>query len=491
MKYRPAREAKVARRVRIRHVATLLVALMMVPFLPFAQSGEAAASMHSTNQQGNAATGLARQLRNFVEPPCVSFEQDGAIQLANQGLVSFNEDSPCTGEIGDGKFGLSSGDVDFFELPDVAANTQVGLNAATQDGQLAITLGFYSADGTLLAQSAQDDLVFLSFSVSEPGDYFVAVSGGQQLLANPFDPTSGPGAATRGTYELVLFEVQAAPGFELPDNGTFSLVNALSGDFLGADAAGEVNTGNFPAALPEHRWELTNLRPNLDIYNLRSNVFGGYLDGDRNGNVDQSNRPFNDDRWQIILTNDGNFLLFSPTYGRYLTQNGNDVELTDDTSDAARWFIRSLSTTASLVGRSISLQSLLTERYLDIDENGDVNQSRIKRDDDIWNVLDAEDGYVFLQNAVTGRYLDGDKTNGNVDSSKRPRSDDRWLIVALDASCNYYSDAIIDGCLRISAIVNVDTGGFLAARQSDQKFNVETERPPTNATDWHIQIQPN
>ena len=52
------------------------------------------------------------------------------------------------------------------------------------------------------------------------------------------------------------------------------------------------------------------------------------------------------------------------------------------------------------------------------------------------------------------------------------------------------AEAIVNGCTPHVLIMNVDSGGYLAATGFAQGFNVVTERPGTDAARWAVVIDP-
>ena len=289
--------------------------------------------------------------------------------------------------------------------------------------------------------------------------------------------------ALRVAQALSTGQTNVVPFVEgLPEEGNYVLRNVRSGQFLDADGNGAVNTSIL--ANPDDVWEITNI--GRDIFNLRNEVFRGFLDGDADNVVDQSDSARNDDRWRLIPTNAGSFFLYNTVRDRFLGQIGREVRLTSDQTAAERWFFDTPEMSSPLVDQRIALQSGLTGRFLDIDPNGDVNQSLNLRSDDMWDVLDAGDGYVFLQNAASGRFLDGDAAYANVDSSQFARSDDRWLIMDDEASACDAAEAAVSGCTPHLLIMNVDSGGVLVAQERDQRFNVVTEPTPSGGAVWNM-----
>lgn len=118
--------------------------------------------------------------------------------------------------IGDGPHGSGgsgSGDYDFYRIVNLNAGWILSVDITADD--LATGLDpivvIYDSTGTILGSN--DDFVFCCDSFVEvtlpaDGDYFIDVHSyffnGLDVLSNPFDSSTGPGAATEGDYELTI-----------------------------------------------------------------------------------------------------------------------------------------------------------------------------------------------------------------------------------------------------------------------------------------------
>lgn len=174
-------------------------------------------------------------------------EPNGSIPSAQPLALGAGSAITVSGAIGDGPFGGSSGDFDFFRVSALAGQVlEVSVRTPNPSLDLNPISGLYDAAGNLL--EANDDrptVGFLSdldstftFPISSDGDYVVVVGGNRpangdnvpaMLPADPFDASTGPGAASQGTYRLNLGLDSPAPR----DVDCFSFP-VLAGDVLGA-----------------------------------------------------------------------------------------------------------------------------------------------------------------------------------------------------------------------------------------------------------------
>jgi hypothetical protein len=149
--------------------------------------------------------------RVFSNEP--SGDDDGSISNAVPTGLRNLDSVTTTGTIGDGDFGLTSGDYDWYRVPNLTAGQVMTVRVDARDRRdpslLDSSLGIYDASGTLLAFN--DDVTatssdsFLAYPVPASGDYYVVVHGnGNQFQANPADSGSGPGVGTTGDYDLTI-----------------------------------------------------------------------------------------------------------------------------------------------------------------------------------------------------------------------------------------------------------------------------------------------
>ncbi|MDX1531221.1 MAG: pre-peptidase C-terminal domain-containing protein, partial [Rhodothermales bacterium] len=144
-----------------------------------------------------------------VDPALPFAEDDGAIPLASPVALAVGEGVRIEGAaIGDGPFGATSGDFDFYA---VTATTEGLTLVANVDvpGDLDAYLALYDEAGTFIAvnNDTHGTEPFLDLRLPAPGTYYVAVFGyrsGVPILGDPFDAGSGPGVGSTGAYDLTL-----------------------------------------------------------------------------------------------------------------------------------------------------------------------------------------------------------------------------------------------------------------------------------------------
>ncbi|MCH9646797.1 MAG: choice-of-anchor D domain-containing protein [Deltaproteobacteria bacterium] len=149
-------------------------------------------------------------------------EPNGSIPTSQTLALTAGSAITVSGEIGDGAFGDSSGDFDFFRISALAGQIlEVSVRTPEPSFDLNPISGLYDASGTLLEVNDDRPTVgFLfdldstfTFPITADGDYLVVVGGNRpangdnvpaMLPADPFDPSSGPGLGSQGTYHLNL-----------------------------------------------------------------------------------------------------------------------------------------------------------------------------------------------------------------------------------------------------------------------------------------------
>jgi hypothetical protein len=196
----------------------------------------------SGSGSGALATGDYQVILSFGTGRPTSVEDDGAIPLANQTGLAPDTSVEFTGFVGDGPFGASSGDFDFFALGTVEAGSFVRIDTAATDFFLDSIVALYDSAGTLVGFNDDDGFLLdslLVMSVPATDEYFALVGGfGPGLPADPFDSGSGGGVGSTGAYQVELehstdpivdsdvdvFLVDLAPG----DAMTVGLIGAAS-----------------------------------------------------------------------------------------------------------------------------------------------------------------------------------------------------------------------------------------------------------------------
>ena len=138
-----------------------------------------------------------------------SVEDDGSIPLANQTGLGPDTSASFTGSIGDGPFGTTSGDFDFYALGTIEADTTIVIDTAAPDFLLDSVVALYDSTGTVVGFNDDDGFSFdsrLVVEVPATDEYFALVGGFSPggLPGDPFDSASGPGAGSIGPYQVVL-----------------------------------------------------------------------------------------------------------------------------------------------------------------------------------------------------------------------------------------------------------------------------------------------
>lgn len=188
-------------------------------------------------------------------------EEDGSIPTANPtGLSPINVDVVfALGSIGDGAFGTTSGDFDFYRV-DAVAGSFITVRTVGQVFGLDPEVRIYDAGGTRLALSDNFDNLdsFAQLAVAVTGPYFVAVSSfksGNPDPTNPFIPGSGvggPDVQPPLTYRIFInndsiAETPTAGDDTINGNGQANLLVGGGGadliDGMGGDDVIEGGTG--------------------------------------------------------------------------------------------------------------------------------------------------------------------------------------------------------------------------------------------------------
>ena len=166
-------------------------------------------------------------------------EDEGSIPLASEAELTTGESVVTSGVIGDGPFGsagIGSGDFDFFRVAGVSAGQiiRVDVDTPVQFGDLDPYVVLYDATGEVIAVNDDDGSSFDSLLVAPvpfDGDYFVSIGGyGSFALDDPFDSSSGLGARSEGTYDVLI-------SLDGGDSDFFSF-DLEPGDILGASVSG-------------------------------------------------------------------------------------------------------------------------------------------------------------------------------------------------------------------------------------------------------------
>lgn len=139
---------------------------------------------------------------------CDSVEPDDQISEAQVVNVAFGQRINCLGMIGDGVYGATSGDHDFYRINGVAANETLtfDIDARPLGSSIDSYIVLYDAAGVEIARNDDSDSLdsFLELSAPVAGDYILAVGVFGEFLTDPFDGASSLVARSTGDYLLAI-----------------------------------------------------------------------------------------------------------------------------------------------------------------------------------------------------------------------------------------------------------------------------------------------
>ena len=149
----------------------------------------------------------ATPINQTIQPITPNTEDDGSILRARDtGIGPSRYGISTSGRIGDGPYGgyPRSGDFDFYKVNLQADETMVAQTSTTLD----TTISVYDSDGWEVdydddgGPGTRDSRV--EFTAWDAGSYYVAVTGYSTYQDDPFDSSSGDGAASEGSYNLTI-----------------------------------------------------------------------------------------------------------------------------------------------------------------------------------------------------------------------------------------------------------------------------------------------
>lgn len=159
-------------------------------------------------------------------------ESEDNDSIASANSVNLDLGGRMTGAaiIGNGQFGATTGDFDFFTLTASSGDIlTVDIDAVVRGSGLDSVVGIYDSSGALLAFNDDDGSTsdsFVSFVVGESGTYVVIVGGfGAGLPSDPFTKGTGTTVGSTGSYEIAISRL--ANG-----GGDFYDVTMKSGEYL-------------------------------------------------------------------------------------------------------------------------------------------------------------------------------------------------------------------------------------------------------------------
>jgi hypothetical protein len=164
-------------------------------------------------------------------------EDNGAIPLANPTGLTSGVTVQASGTIGDGPYGSAgtgTGDFDFFSMSVLAAGDEIVIDVDTPlpfSGDLDPFVAVWDSAGNLLAFNDDDGSTYdsyLAYAVPAAGTYYVSIGAYlSPIPSDPFNPASGPGSASEGTYDVRL-------GLNSLDSDFFS-IGLQAGDVIAAN----------------------------------------------------------------------------------------------------------------------------------------------------------------------------------------------------------------------------------------------------------------
>jgi hypothetical protein len=142
-----------------------------------------------------------------------AYEPNDSISQAYDTGISGSGSTVLSAVIGDGEFGQTSGDYDYYSLFALAGqNITVDTFSNAYGTSLNTVVGLYDSSGTLVALNDNNASSFdssLSYNVAVDGQYYAVVTGAGSGLAvdlftDPFTPGSGGGVGSTGNYEVAF-----------------------------------------------------------------------------------------------------------------------------------------------------------------------------------------------------------------------------------------------------------------------------------------------
>jgi len=141
--------------------------------------------------------------------PNDSIAQANATELVGVGSVAID------GFIGDGEFGLSTGDYDFYRI-EAGASQRIRVDLDPLGSGLDGMIGLFDGSGKLVEvvdSGGASDSESTTFQTEAPGTYFVAATAWfSGFSGDPNAPGTGAGAGSTGAYRLSIGTKTVGPG---------------------------------------------------------------------------------------------------------------------------------------------------------------------------------------------------------------------------------------------------------------------------------------
>lgn len=167
-------------------------------------------------------------------------EEDGSISsgVPNETGLSAGQTVVASATIGDGAFGATTGDLDYYVIRGVEAGQTINVDIDAQSigSDLDSKIALYDRSRVRVSENEDADGTdsYLSFTAELAGDYYVLVqSDGVRFPFNPTNPAFGRGVGTTGDYNITI-------SLESSDVDFYE-VQLNAGDILGANVAGRAS----------------------------------------------------------------------------------------------------------------------------------------------------------------------------------------------------------------------------------------------------------
>ncbi len=137
-----------------------------------------------------------------------TYEPNDSIPQAYNTGISGSGSTVLSAVIGDGEFGQTTGDYDYFSLFAFAGqNITIDTFANVYGTSLDTIVGLYDSFGTLVASNNNNASSFdssLSYNATLTGNYYAVVQGSSTDFPDPFTPGAGGEVGSTGNYEVAF-----------------------------------------------------------------------------------------------------------------------------------------------------------------------------------------------------------------------------------------------------------------------------------------------
>ena len=350
--------------------------------------------------------------------------------------------------------GLHNGDFDLFDLGERATP---GLESLAEGGNTELLGSEFAAQGRLQATVGNGEVQFISPGETIEGSIDIINPQNYRYFsfASMIIPSNDAFFGNEDPFAYELFDADGnftGPitidifGSDIYDSGTeVNDGQGAAGFSLGLNGDGGISTDDLSSTVAPHPDLLENI---LGFQTAAGTVVGDPLTleepiaritidlGASINTVAAVGPLFNGSVVEDAPADDagdapGTVELRDLNFGRYLeTRDGGLVGTAAAASAATQWEI------VDAGDGYYFIQSLTDGRYLDADNSAvdyDVNLGEADRQVR-WELIDAGNGAFYIRNVAFDRLLDADRRGDfNVDSSTQRRPDTQWEILAVDS----------------------------------------------------------